>query len=128
MIEDALRTRLLADSLISTLISDRMYVLQAPQGGPTPYVVYLIVSENPNYTVGCVSDELIIQYSVFSETYLQGRSIAKAIRANLENAHGIIGGVDVSSIRFDGIGVNKREDDSRLVHISYDFRIILNNQ
>lgn len=128
MIEDALRTRLLADSSISALIADRMYVLQAPQGGPTPYVVYMIVSENPNYTVGCVSDELIIQYSVFSATYAQARSIAKAIRANLENAHGTIGGVGVSSIRFDGIGANEREEDSRLVHISYDFRIILNNQ
>lgn len=128
MIEDALRSRLLADSSISAIIADRMYVLQAPQGINTPYVVYLIASETPIYTVGCVADELIIQYSVFSTTYNQAQSIAKAIRANLENAHGIIGGVDVSSIRYEGTGANKREEDSQLVHISYDFRIILNNQ
>lgn len=128
MIEDALRERLLADTSISTIIADRMYVLQAPQGVIKPYVVYLIASEIPNYTVGCVNDDLIIQYSVFSPSYAQARSIAKAIRANLENAHGTIGGISVSSIRYDGQGVNKRETDSQLVHISYDFRIILNNQ
>lgn len=126
MIEDALRTRLLADTAIAALIGERMYVTQAPQGVTAPYVVYLVVTENPIYGVGSVNDDVVIQYSVFASTYAQTRTIAKAIRANLENAFGTIGGVSVALIKYSGLGANEREKESQLAHISYDFRIILN--
>ena len=127
-LEDALRTRLLADTAIAALIGERMYVLQAPQGVEVPYVVYLVVTTSPTYGQGCISDETVIQYSVFAQSYGQARTIAKLIRASLENFGGAIEGVSIGCIKFDGIGVSEREKESQLAHISYDFRIILNNQ
>jgi hypothetical protein len=126
MIEDALRTRLLTVSAISNLIGQRMYVLQAPQAIEKPYVVYLVISTQPTYAQGCISDETVIQYSVFATTYAQARTIANLIRTNLENVGGDIGGVSVGCIKFDGLGASEREKESQLAHISYDFRIILN--
>jgi hypothetical protein len=128
MIEDALRTRLLAVTAIADQISQRMYVNQAPQGVDKPYVVYFIVSNTPEYTAHCIQDNVIIQYSVFANTYSQARTIANLIRENLEPFFGIIDGVSVTAIRFDGIGASEKEKNSQLAHISYDFKIIINKQ
>ena len=125
-LEDALRSRLLANTAIAALISERMFVLQAPQKVENPYVVYLVVNTNPTYGQGCISDETIVQYSVFAQSYGQARNIAKLIRASLENFGGMIEDTSIGCIKFDGIGVSEKEKDSQLAHISYDFRIILN--
>lgn len=126
MIEDALRTKLLANSQIAALIADRMYVLQAPQAVSTPYVVYFVVSNQPIYSVNSINDDIIIQYSVFAPTYAQSRTIANLIRTDLDNYFGTLSGISIATIQFNGIGVQEKEKESQLAHISYDFRIILN--
>ena len=128
MIEDALRTRLLAVTEIADLIGERMYVNQAPQGEPSPYVVYLVVDNTPEYTAHCIQDNVIIQYSVFANTYSQARTIANLIRENLEPIFGMIDNISVTAIRFNGLGVSEKEKISQLSHISYDFKIIINKQ
>jgi len=126
MIEDALRTKLLANTEISALIGERMYVLQAPQAVEVPYVVYFVVSSMPDYYSGCIQEDVTIQYSVFAQTYAQARTIANLIRAELEPFYGEIEGISVTVIRFDGIGASEREKESQLAHISYDFKIKIN--
>lgn len=128
MIEDALRTKLLANTAITNIIGQRIYVLQAPQSIDLPYVVYLIVSNTPEYTANCITDNVVIQYSVFAKSYVQARTIANLIRSELEPFFGEIDGISVVVIRFDGIGASEREKDSQLAHISYDFKIIINKQ
>lgn len=126
MLEDALRTRLLADSAIASLINDRMFVNEAPQGVVSPYVVYTVVSLMPQYGTSCVYDEMIMQYSCFADKYADARSVANAIRNNIGRFSGTIGSFYVPKIRFHSQGANEKEKDSRKAHISYDFEIILN--
>lgn len=126
MIEDKLRAKLLANTQLAALVGDRIFVLQAPQGVETPYVVYSIISNNPVYTIGCVNDKPVIQYSVFSQHYSQARTIQNLIRSEIDNYHGTLDGVSVASIQCNGLGINEREKDSQLVHISYDYQIHLN--
>jgi hypothetical protein len=126
MLEDALRTRLLADTEIASLIGERMFVNEAPQGIERPYVVYMVVSLMPQYGTSCVYDEMVIQYSCFAEKYADARSVVNAIRNNIGRFSGKIGPLHVPKIRFHSQGANEREKDSRLAHISYDFEIILN--
>lgn len=128
MLEDALRTRLLADSAIANLINDRMFVNEAPQGVNKPYVVYTVISLMPQYGTSCVYDEMTIQYSCFAEKYADARSVVNAIRNNIGRFSGAIGSFYVPKIRFHSQGANEKEKDSRLAHISYDFEIILNKQ
>lgn len=127
MIEDALRNKLLDNTNLTALIADRLFVQEAPQGVARPYVVYLVVSLNPEYCQGESTDHIIIQYSCFAERHSESRAIANIIRQDLNGFSGELEGIKIPSIVFDSQGVNIREKDSRLAHISYDFRIILNN-
>ena len=127
-LEDALRAKLLSNTAITDLIGQRMYVLQAPQAVEVPYVVYLVVAITPEYTAHCIQENVLIQYSVFAQTYAQARTIANLIRTDLEPFYGNLEGLSITAIRFDGIGASEREKESQLAHISYDFKIILNKQ
>lgn len=126
MIEDKIRDRLLTNTALTAKIGQNIFVNEAPQGLTGSYVVYLLVSEIPIHTNTDVSDELIIQYSVFADRYADARGIAKVIRDDLDRFTGNLGGISVAEIIFDSMGVSVKEKDSRKAHISYDFRITLN--
>jgi len=126
MIEDALRTKLLLNTTLTGLVADRIYVNEAPQSGAKPYIVYTVITIEPIYSARCVLDEVTIQYSVFAERYGQARSIVNLIRTDLERFNGLLSGISVVNIDFAGLGASEKEKDSRLAHISYDFKITIN--
>jgi hypothetical protein len=126
MIEDALRTKLLLNTTLTGLVADRIYVNEAPQGGAKPYVVYTVITIEPIYTAHCIQDEVTIQYSVFAERYASARTIVNVIRTDLERFSGVLSGISVLNIDFAGVGASEKEKDSRLAHISYDFKTTIN--
>lgn len=126
MIEDALRTKLLLNTTLTGLVGDRIYVNEAPQSGAKPYIVYTVITIEPIYSARCVLDEVTIQYSVFAERYGSARTIANLIRTDLERFNGLLSGISVVNIDFAGLGASEKEKDSRLAHISYDFKITIN--
>jgi hypothetical protein len=126
MIEDALRTKLLLNTTLTGLVADRIYVNEAPQSGAKPYIVYTVITIEPIYSARCVLDEVTIQYSVFAERYGQARTIVNLIRTDLERFNGLLSGISVVNIDFAGLGASEKEKDSRLAHISYDFKITIN--
>lgn len=126
MIEDALRTKLLLNTSLTGLVADRIYVNEAPQAGPKPYIVYTVITIEPIYGARCVLDEVTIQYSVFAERYGSARTIVNLIRTDLERFNGLLSGISVVNIDFAGLGASEKEKDSRLAHISYDFKITIN--
>lgn len=126
MIEDVLRTKLLLNTTLTGLVADRIYVNEAPQSGAKPYIVYTVITIEPIYSARCVLDEVTIQYSVFAERYGQARTIVNLIRTDLERFNGLLSGISVVNIDFAGLGASEKEKDSRLAHISYDFKITIN--
>jgi len=124
MIEEALRTRLIANSSLTAIVGTRIFPLEIPQGDAVPAVVYQIININPrNAQAGCVYDDYLIQYSCFSTSYKQAREMAEIIRSDLDRFCGTLDGVYVPMIRFEGLGANDRGSDTRYAHVSYDFRI-----
>lgn len=126
MIEDKLREKLLLNTSLTNYIGQKMYVNEAPQETEGSYVVYLVVARTPIHTNTDVTDEVLIQYSVFADKYVDARAIANIIRQDLDRYYGVLGGISVAEILFDGMGISQKEKDSRKAHISYDFRIQLN--
>lgn len=126
MIEDKLREKLLINTSLTNYIGQKMYINEAPQETEGSYVVYLVVARTPIHTNTDVTDEVLIQYSVFADKYVDARAIANIIRQDLDRYYGVLGGISVAEILFDGMGISQKEKDSRKAHISYDFRIQLN--
>lgn len=126
MIEDKLREKLLLNTFLTNYIGQKMYINEAPQETEGSYVVYLVVARTPIHTNTDVTDEVLIQYSVFADKYVDARAIANIIRQDLDRYYGVLGGISVAEILFDGMGISQKEKDSRKAHISYDFRIQLN--
>lgn len=126
MIEDALRDKLISNTSLFEVVADRIYVNEAPQGCETPYIVYTIISIQPTYAAHCILDDVTIQYSVFAQKYGVARTAANLVRAELERFSGVLDELYVVNIDFSGLGVSQKEKDSRLAHISYDFKITIN--
>jgi len=73
---------------VALLVSTRIYASQAPQGGQLPAIVY---SREANSRMGFVSLDNTAAFaratytlSALSETFLESRNLARAIRRNLE--------------------------------------------
>jgi len=56
----------LASSALSAHIANRMFKIQAPEGTPYPYAVYMVVNDIPEYPGGKTIEKFDIQFSLFS--------------------------------------------------------------
>lgn len=89
---------LLANAAVVALVGERIYPLRAPQGTKYPYVLYQVVSGNPDTSAQCeLPDTARVQLSLFCETYPSVAQVHKACRAALNGQE--VGSV---SILFDG--------------------------
>lgn len=59
---------LMSGTTLDTAIGGRMYKNRAPQGAPLPYIVFFVVSDvyTPTFTEDI--EQVIIQFSIFSES------------------------------------------------------------
>lgn len=83
------RGKLLADETISDLVGTRIYPNIAPEGSPSPFVVY----ERDSYLteknkMGVHLEMAEIVYEVVSDDYDTGLDILLAIRKVLQGSHG----------------------------------------
>ncbi len=62
-------------------IGGRLFKGRAPQGAEFPYVVFFVVTDNPDNAFAKDGDEAIVQFSVFSKT--AGNAEAENIVAHL---------------------------------------------
>ncbi len=84
-IESIIRTKVLADATVSSLIGTRLYYLRAIQDAVYPYVVFSLPS-NPSegYEIGVDGENPIFSFKIVSKTAAEMVAIAKAIRGVLE--------------------------------------------
>lgn len=99
-LEEALRTRLLADSTVSGLVGTRIFPLVIPQGQALPAIAYQRISGVREHTHAGASGlaHPRIQYACVAETFTQARAVADAVRQRLDGFAGVIGSVTVESI------------------------------
>ena len=103
MIEDALYGRLSQDMTLTGLIAGRVYPVMAPQGVPSPYLVFLKIVEMASGTL-CAQDPMVrdlFQFDSYAKTFKQSLTIAKAMRDSLIDFRGAMDGIHVASIRLD---------------------------
>jgi len=111
-IEEALRTYLLADANISSLVSTRIYYQYLPQNPVYPLIRYQVISDESLYSndgdIGL--DRPRIQFDSDSDDSEQCIALAGLIRKRLSGFRGAISGKQVQGIFRD----NVRDDDEVL--------------
>ena len=102
IVENAIRSHLLAQAGLTALIADKLYYVTAPQNVAAPYVVFFKVSAVPVYSLSGES-RLVnarFQFSIFAGSYLETKQIAAQIQLALQDkcnqVIGGAGGVNVS--------------------------------
>lgn len=63
----ALKSKL-AGSALAAYVGNRIYFEEAPENTPYPYVVYFIVSALPEKTFTEDMDDILVQFSLFSDS------------------------------------------------------------
>jgi hypothetical protein len=91
--EEVLVARLKATPGVTALVGTRVYPMEAPQGAPTPWIVYQRVSTNPFGVLRGSSglDDPRVQFNAWADTYSTAYAVAIQVRQSLDDyqAHGV---------------------------------------
>ena len=100
-VDAALRAHLLTKTALTALISTRIYPDDISDGAALPCVVYLKVSDIPDYTHDGISGLRgpTIQFSAYATTKAVARSISAQIKAALCDFKGTLSGVNIQYIK-----------------------------
>jgi hypothetical protein len=104
MIEHAIQSLVASDSAVIGFVGDRIYYMTAPQDVSFPYIVIFKVSSTREHCHEGFSNltHSRIQFSIFSETYYNGKQIADAIKDVLDGYKGTSESTSIHSSLFDG--------------------------
>lgn len=85
MIEQTLFLLLSTDPSLSTLVDKRVYPNIAPQQGKLPLIVYQEIAPGRTYTHNgdCALSKALYQFSCWSESYMEAKQVAEALRTLL---------------------------------------------
>ncbi|MCP4525475.1 MAG: DUF3168 domain-containing protein [Aestuariibacter sp.] len=129
IIEQALLDELVDASTVSTLVGDRIYYDLAPQNITYPYITIHNISGVRDHTHQGPSGlvRAVIQFSIWSSKYVQGKTIAAAIA-------GVIDGWQATTMQSTYVGEcssidesdNGYNHDTKSHHLSVDYRVWYN--
>ncbi len=124
MIEHALRSLLINDAEIESLVNEKIYYTQAIQEVQPPYIVLTKVSATRVHSHDGYSNlaNPRIQFSVFAETYLEGKVIARAIQRILQGYRGVSENVHIQMCLYMN-EVDMYETQTGLHHVAVDYDI-----
>ena len=100
---------------VTDIAGTRIYPELAEQEAAAPYVVYQIVSVNPDDTNDgpAVIDEVSIDILCVAESYNEAAELATATRAALDRVRGTYNGVNVESIQYDSTDSDVQDSPRR---------------
>ena len=100
-IEEALKTRLLANTALTALVSTRINADFIPPKTALPCVVFIKVSDVKDHTLtGQLElEHPVFQVSAYASTKSAARSVANQIKASLLDFSGTLSGITVQLIR-----------------------------
>jgi len=108
--EFALATYLLGQTAISSLVGDRIYWTQLPQGSGRPYILLSVVSSVPNVVFGGATGlvQSRVQFDCWGDGYYQAKNIARALDTLLNGKSLLTTGS--GAIRFEGFFLEAERD------------------
>lgn len=108
-------------SLISSLCDGRVYYVTAPQDVGTPYIVFFKVSAPRQHSHDGASGlvRVRMQFSIFSDTYLEAKETAQALQAILQGYRGTSEEVDIQAIFYE----DENDFYDELYHVACDYMI-----
>lgn len=73
---------------LKSIVSNRCYPMQMPQGSALPAIVYSRVASNPQNRLqgGASIDQVRIQVDIYATTYKQTKDLATQVRTAMESA------------------------------------------
>lgn len=115
-------------SLCNTTIAS--YPVVAPQSTAAPYLVYNILSNDPEYTKDGASwvDKVTVLLTIYETTYALANSKAASIRTALDNKRGSQGGYTVDSILFITEQDDPYDEELQLYSKTIEFLFRLKNK
>jgi hypothetical protein len=123
MIGKAIYDLLKNESAIAAEVSDRIYPVVAAQTKTSPYIVYLVVSNQPEYTKdGAEVDTVRLQISIFANQYKKATQIAALVRGKLERFSGNLVDLTIDNIILDNEN-DLPEDNAKVHHRQQDYMI-----
>jgi len=121
VIEEALRTKVLADSDVASAIGSRLYILKLPTNPTYPAVTYFKVSNPRHHDLDIAMPRF--QFDVWADSYITARDLATSLRKALQREKGNWSGVSVLQAVYEG-ETDMYEPDTEIYHIALDFKIL----
>jgi len=126
MIEESLRTKILADSDVTDDIGQRLYILKLPQNPTYPAVTYFKVSNARHHDLDVAMPRY--QFDVWMDatiqnSYLTARRVADNIRKALQRESGNWSGISVIQAVYLG-ETDLYEENTELYHVAQDYKVI----
>jgi hypothetical protein len=127
IIEQAIHDELLDTSAVTALVGQNIFYVKAPQDVVAPYVVITKITSPRSHTHDGADGlcETLMQISIFTQTYYEGKQIAVQVQAVLDSYQGTMGGdsgVIVNSCFYEN-EVDLYEEGQELHHLACDYRI-----
>ncbi|RKD96783.1 tail completion protein gp17 [Marinifilum flexuosum] len=112
--------------VLQALITDiELLPIVGAQAQALPFATYQVIDSEPNDDMYETNDfEHRVQINVYAKTYIEVQSLCGSIYDKLQRKSGIIGGVDVASIRL----IDERDsniEDRRVSGKQLDYKIII---
>lgn len=98
--EEALISKLLADSAVAGLVELRVFPVTRPQASALPSIVLTTISNIPVYTDDGDSGlhEARVQFDCWGQTYADAKLTARAVKSALSAFHGTVDGVEFQNV------------------------------
>lgn len=119
MIEAALCSILLNDTVLYGLVGTRVFPVELPLDCALPALAYSEIS-NPHRRI---TGNPRFQIDIFSEDYTESKTVKGALEAALDGYSGVTGGHNIEII----VPLDSSDfydSETGIYHISYDFKII----
>lgn len=121
MLETKLRSFILEHQEITEIIGNRFYPGWIPENATMPSVAYMTISKPSHHDIDVSYPRM--QFSIFSERYIQAKEIANLLKDKLNRFKGMFGDTSILQIAYQN-EYDLYEEDTGLYHIAIDFKII----
>jgi hypothetical protein len=126
--EKAIRAQLLGAGSVTSMVADRIWPAQVPQGTAYPALVITHISTVPQPTVDAFAEFQLmrsrIQVTALANDYATQKTLLDLVQQACNFQRGIFNGVRVSSTTRDLIGPDLRDDDRSVYVQSVDFIVL----
>jgi hypothetical protein len=96
--------RVTATTAVSSIISNRIYPVIAPASATLPFVTWRRASIQREQSLATPSGvpKVMVEYQAFATTYEQVRTLADAMRRQLDGWRGTVGSIEIGNVSLEG--------------------------